>query len=132
MWILLLWWIIIEDLLVILKCFFLRRPKEDAIPPAHIAVAHPLLAPCLNGLGKFSHLIDLDYIGDLMNYLKRLASADGKCNSTGKCLTVGERLRCCIISFKVMRSNLDALNVDLQDFFAQLYNLILEYRPEML
>ncbi|XLS82260.1 hypothetical protein HN51_048091 [Arachis hypogaea] len=28
-----------------------------------------------------------------------------------------------------MRSNLDALNVNLQDFFVHLYSLILEYRP---
>lgn len=92
--------------------------------------AHPLLAPCLNGLGKFSHLIDLDYIGDLMKYLKRLASGGSPDNSSPtKYLTVSERLRCCIVTFKVMRKNLDALNVDLQDFFVQLYNLILEYRP---
>lgn len=94
--------------------------------------SRPLLAPCLNGLGKLSHLIDLDYIGDLMNYLKRLASGNSSCNSSQKCLkqlTVSERLHCCIVAFKVMRSNLDALNVDLQEFFVQLYNLILEYRP---
>ncbi|KAL4325589.1 hypothetical protein GQ457_11G011610 [Hibiscus cannabinus] len=94
--------------------------------------AHPLLAPCLSGLGNFSHLIDLDYIGDLMNYLKRLAarcsSSDGSAQIVQN-LTVSERLRCCIVAFKVMRSNLDALNVDLQDFFVQLYNLVLEYRP---
>ncbi|KAK8490947.1 hypothetical protein V6N13_031781 [Hibiscus sabdariffa] len=94
--------------------------------------AHPLLAPCLSGLGKFSHLIDLDYIEDLMNYLKRLAarcsSSDGSAQIVQN-LTVSERLRCCIVAFKVMRSNLDALNVDLQDFFVQLYNLVLEYRP---
>ncbi|KAH1032314.1 hypothetical protein J1N35_044488 [Gossypium stocksii] len=94
--------------------------------------AHPLLAACLSGLGKFSHLIDMDYIGDLMNYLKRLA-ARGSCSDSSaqkvQNLTVSERLRCCIVAFKVMRSNLDALNVDLQDFFVQLYNLVLEYRP---
>lgn len=94
---------------------------------------HPLLAPCLNGLGKFSHLIDLDYIGDLMNYLKRLAgggsSNDSPSQKSLNHLTVTERLRCCIVAFRVMRNNLDALNVDLQDFFVQLYNLILEYRP---
>lgn len=44
-------------------------------------------------------------------------------------LTVYEPLRCCIVAYKVMKSNLDALNVDLQGFFVQLYNLILEYRP---
>lgn len=95
--------------------------------------AHPLLAPCLNGLGKFTHFIDLDYIGDLMNYLKKLAAGGSSPdNSSEKCakgLTVSERLQCCIVAFKVMRSNLDALNVDLQGFFVQLYNLILEYRP---
>ncbi|CAK7355459.1 unnamed protein product [Dovyalis caffra] len=95
--------------------------------------AYPLLAPCLNGLGKFSHFIDLDYIGDLMSYLKKLATGGGSSDSSSeKCakgLTISERLQCCIVAFKVMRSNLDALNVDLQGFFVQLYNLILEYRP---
>ncbi|KAL5710660.1 hypothetical protein ACHQM5_021196 [Ranunculus cassubicifolius] len=85
---------------------------------------HPLLAPCLNGLGKYSHLIDLDFMGDLMNALKVLAA-----NPNQSFLTVSERLRCCIVAFKVMRNNLDALNVDLQEFFVQLYNLLLEYRP---
>jgi hypothetical protein len=68
-----------------------------------------------------------------MNYLKKLAAGGSSSdNSSEKCakgLTVSERLQCCIVAFKVMRSNLDALNVDLQGFFVQLYNLILEYRP---
>lgn len=45
-------------------------------------------------------------------------------------LSVSERLQCCIVAFRVMRNNLEALNVDLQDFFLQLYNLLLEYRPD--
>ncbi|KAL3746308.1 hypothetical protein ACJRO7_015289 [Eucalyptus globulus] len=98
------------------------RPNGDT-GTTHVTEAHPLLGPCLDGLGKFSHLIDLDY-------LKKLACSDGKSDSSGKCMTFGmSQLRCCIIAFKVMRNNLDALNVDLQDFFVQLYNLILEYRP---
>ncbi|XP_031256283.1 nucleolar complex protein 3 homolog isoform X3 [Pistacia vera] len=107
--------------------------ESNANSTASASEAHPLLAPCLNGLGKFSHLVDLDYIGDLMNYLKKLAGGgSSQDNSSQKCsenLTVSERLRCCIVAFKVMRNNLDALNVDLQDFFVQLYNLVLEYRP---
>ncbi|XP_002513380.2 nucleolar complex-associated protein 3 [Ricinus communis] len=94
---------------------------------------HPLLAPCLNGLGKFSHLIDLDYIGDLMNYLNKLAgsgiNSSGSSEKCSKYLSVSERLRCCIVAFKVMKINLDALNVDLQGFFVLLYNILLEYRP---
>ncbi|KAG6572469.1 hypothetical protein SDJN03_29197, partial [Cucurbita argyrosperma subsp. sororia] len=60
-------------------------------------------------------------MGDLMNYLKRLAS--GGNNSSEKqsqCLTVSERLQCCFVAFKVKRKNLDAMNVDLQDFSVQL------------
>ncbi|KAI3675652.1 hypothetical protein L1987_85244 [Smallanthus sonchifolius] len=94
---------------------------------------HPLLAPCLNGIGKFSHLIDMDFMADLMKYLRKLAGGSNDVknspDSFSSNLTVTERLRCCIVAFKVMRNNLDALNVDLQDFFIQLYNLILEYRP---
>ncbi|KAJ9139611.1 hypothetical protein P3X46_030329 [Hevea brasiliensis] len=108
-------------------------PEANDNLVANATGAHPLLAPCLNGLGKFSHLIDLDYIGDLMNYLKKLAGGDTNSNSSSerssKYLTVSERLQCCIVAFKVMKSNLDALNVDLQGFFVLLYNLILEYRP---
>ncbi|KAI4323214.1 hypothetical protein L6164_022838 [Bauhinia variegata] len=109
------------------------RPEADLGSPSAAVGSHPLLAPCLKGLGKFSHLIDLDFMGDLMNHLKILASGGSNSGDTSekspKYLTVSERLQCCIVAFKVMRNNLDALKVDLQDFFVHLYNLILEYRP---
>lgn len=109
------------------------RSEANASLSAGESGSHPLLAPCLKGLGKFSHLIDIDFMGDLIDYLRRLASAGSNSNNnlgkSMKFLTVSERLRCCIVAFKVMRSNLDALNVDLQDFFVQFYNLVLEYRP---
>ncbi|GFQ07978.1 nucleolar complex protein 3 homolog, partial [Phtheirospermum japonicum] len=94
--------------------------------------SHPLLAPCLDGIGQFAQLIDLDFMADLMHSLRKLAGNGRKAedSSESSCqLTVSERLRCCIVAFKVMRNNLDALNVDLQEFFIQFYNLILEYRP---
>ncbi|KAL0353403.1 UNVERIFIED_CONTAM: Nucleolar complex protein 3 [Sesamum angustifolium] len=95
--------------------------------------SHPLLAPCLNGIGKFSHLIDLDFMADLMRCLRKLAGSgiqSGDLSENSSCqLTVSERLRCCIVAFKVMRNNLDALNIDLQEFLVQFYNLILEYHP---
>ncbi|OMP06730.1 CCAAT-binding factor [Corchorus olitorius] len=131
-----------ETLSAVFETYFriLRHTTQSSVPSSEAngiitpgaSGTHPLLAPCLSGLGKFSHLIDLDYIGDLMNYLKRLASSGSNSDSSAQKvqnLTVSERLRCCIVAFKVMRSNLDALNVDLQDFFVQLYNLVLEYRP---
>ncbi|KAF7824419.1 nucleolar complex protein 3-like protein [Senna tora] len=109
------------------------RPEANSGTLSAAVGFHPLLAQCLKGLGKFSHLIDLDFMGDLMNHLKKLASDSRDSSNTSekslKCLTVSQRLQCCIVAFKVMRNNLDALNVDLQDFFVHLYNLILEYRP---
>lgn len=116
---------------LVLFCVNVLSSEEKDTSVASSVGSHPLLTSCLNGLGKFSHLIDLDYIGDLMNYLKKLAGGGSISSSEKslKSLTVSERLQSCIIAFKVMRSNLDALNVDLQDFFVQLYNLILEYRP---
>ncbi|XP_047171543.1 nucleolar complex-associated protein 3 [Vigna umbellata] len=109
------------------------RPEANAGALSAAVEPLPLLAPYLKGLAKFSHLIDLDFMGDLMNHLKVLASGSSNSGNTSdkfsKCLTVSERLQCCIVAFKVMRNNLDALNVDLQDFFIHLYNLILEYRP---
>ncbi|KAK9150589.1 hypothetical protein Syun_008898 [Stephania yunnanensis] len=130
-----------ETLSAVFETYF--RILKGAMEPAemrpgvntsnsHVRVgAHPLLAPCLNGLGKFSHLIDLDFMGDLMKCLKTLASCVGDSDAPPEnCLTVSERLRCCIVAFKIMRNNLDALNVDLQEFYVQLYNLLLEYRPD--
>ncbi|KAL8461920.1 hypothetical protein ACS0TY_033118 [Phlomoides rotata] len=109
------------------------QPSSEASPVSGASRSHPLLDPCLNGIGKFSHLIDLDFMADLMHCLRKLAGNGSKLgDSSGKAscqLSVSERLRCCIVAFKVMKNNLDALNIDLQEFFVQFYNLILEYRP---
>ncbi|KAI3456684.1 hypothetical protein Pfo_013347 [Paulownia fortunei] len=127
-----------QTLSAVFQTFFriLKRavqPTSEATSVPGASGSHPLLAPCLNGIGKFSHLIDLDFMADLMHSLRKLAGNGSKLgDSTGNSscqLTVSERLRCCIVAFKVMRNNLDALNVDLQEFFVQFYNLILEYRP---
>lgn len=118
--------IFFENWILIFSILFLRSEENGSLLPGN----RPLLVPCLTGLGKFSHLIDMDFMGDLMNCLRKLAC--GSSNSDGsshKLLTVSERLQCCIIASKVMRNNLDALNVDLHEFFIQLYNLIIEYRP---
>ena len=120
------------DLINIFLILFLSQ-EEIANSDSGASGSHPLLSPCLKGLGKFSHLIDLDFMGDLMIYLRKLASGSGNSGNcsqkNSKYLTVSERLQCCIIAFRVMRSNLDALNVDLHEFFVQLYNIMLEYSP---
>ncbi|XP_075481677.1 nucleolar complex-associated protein 3 isoform X1 [Primulina tabacum] len=126
-----------ETLSAVFQTFF-RILKHSVQPVTEATLvpgafgSHPLLAPCLNGIGKFSHLIDLDFMSDLMNFLRKLAGNSSNIGDSSKSsfqFSVSERLRCCIVAFKVMRNNLDALNVDLQDFFTQFYNLMLEYRP---
>lgn len=106
------------------------RPKVNTRSVSGGFGRHPLLSPCLKGLGQFSHLIDLDFMSDIMSVLKKLAASNGDAVSSESSLTVSERLQCCIVAFKVMRNNLDALNVDLHEFFIQLYNLLLEWRPD--
>ncbi|RAL40660.1 hypothetical protein DM860_006730 [Cuscuta australis] len=95
--------------------------------------SRPLLEPCLKGIGKYSHLLDVSFMFDLLKHLRELAGGGENLNASSEChstnLTVTERLQCCIVAFKIRRKNLDALNVDFQEFFVHLYNLILEYRP---
>ncbi|XP_078437025.1 binding protein [Wolffia australiana] len=119
-----------QTLAAVFETYFrvLKHTINSSIPRANADSSsadsfdsHPLLAPCLKGLGKFSHLIDLDFMADIMGCLKKLAGL--------KSLSVSERLQCCIVAFKIMKNNLDALNIDLQEFYCHLYNLLLEYRP---
>lgn len=124
----------------ILKCSIEPQTDGSYNPPNRELFSfgsgkYPLLVPCLDGLGRFSHLINVDFMGDLLRFLQRLASGDGAPKNTSRVssqleLTVLERLRCCIVAFKIVRSNLDALNIDLRDFFVQLYNILLECKPE--
>lgn len=89
----------------------------------------PLLGPALDGLAKFSHLISVDFMADLLAVLRTLAAGGHIVTGTqsDNLLSVGERLQCCIIAFKIVRSNMDALNIDLREFYVRLYNLLLEF-----
>ncbi|KAK8496808.1 hypothetical protein V6N12_008683 [Hibiscus sabdariffa] len=79
-----------------------------------VIAAHSMLASYLSDLGKLSHLISLDYIWFLMI-----------------CSTAPKHFGCWVVTFKVQMSNLDALNVDLQDYVVQRYNHVLEFMPEI-
>ncbi|PHT50683.1 hypothetical protein CQW23_10430 [Capsicum baccatum] len=86
------------------------KPRSEAGSSPELAGSHPLLTPCLHGIVKFCQLIDLDFMSDLMNYLRKLArsgnDSDGSSKDVSACLTVSERLQCCIVAFRVMRNNL--------------------------
>ncbi len=100
--------------------------KEDGPVATDI---RPLLGPALDGLAKFSHLISVDFMADLLAVLRTLAAGGHIVTGTqsDNLLSVGERLQCCIIAFKIVRSNMDALNIDLREFYVRLYNLLFEF-----
>ncbi|MCO5601786.1 hypothetical protein L7F22_055911 [Adiantum nelumboides] len=105
------------------------RNSESAKATLAVYGPRPLLGPCLDGLAKFSHLVSVDFMADLLALLKRLAGGIGP-SSGGEVqdanpLSFTDRLHCCVVAFKIVRSNLDALNIDLRDFFVALYNLLL-------
>ncbi|EFJ11960.1 hypothetical protein SELMODRAFT_125068, partial [Selaginella moellendorffii] len=83
--------------------------------------SHPLLGTCLQGLLKFSHLISVDFLGDLLAVLRKLA--EGKSS-------VEERLQCCVAAFRIMKANLDALTVDLKEFYVHFYDVLLHLYPD--
>ncbi|KAJ7522542.1 hypothetical protein O6H91_18G016100 [Diphasiastrum complanatum] len=92
---------------------------------------HPLLGVSLEGLTKFTQLISVEYLGDLLRLLCKLVGGSDsvtqqECQSN---LNLEERLHCCIVAFKIVRNNLGALNVDLREFYVHFYNLLLEYKP---
>jgi nucleolar complex protein 3 len=41
-------------------------------------------------------------------------------------LTPEEQLQCCVAAFRIVKGALDALNVDLRDFYVRLYQLLWE------
>lgn len=102
------------------------RDVEEGVVPIGL---RPLLGPSLDGLSKFSYLINVDFMGDLLVTLGKLAAGGNNAEDVNRedLLTVGERLQCCMIAFKIIRSNLDALTIDLRDFYVQLYNLVFEF-----
>lgn len=89
----------------------------------------PLLLASLVGLGKFSHLISVDFMGDIMRVLEGLAGPETvEEGSSGVLLplTVAERLACICCAMTVLRANLDALTVDLQGFHLRFLRLLWE------
>ena len=87
----------------------------------------PLLRPCLDGLAKFSYLVSVDFMADLLAILKRLAASNAEpiAGQNAAPLTFIDRIHCCVVAFKIVRSNLDALNIDLRDFYVTFYNILL-------
>ena len=59
------------------------------------APTSPLLASVLEGMGRFAHLISIDFLGDMLQALKKLVATQH--------LGVAESLHCAISAFQALK-----------------------------
>ncbi|CAG8555523.1 4751_t:CDS:10 [Acaulospora morrowiae] len=80
------------------------------------ADSSPLLSSVLEGLAKFAHLINVDFFSDLLEVLKKIM---------GRETNTRRGLLCIITAFQLLSGQGEALNIDLQDFYTQLYKILI-------
>ena len=73
----------------------------------------PLMTPALVGLGKFTHLISVSFMADLMEVFRRLLKGDA--------LSADQKARCLLTACEITSGHGEALQVDAGEFHRQLY-----------
>ena len=76
----------------------------------------PLLTPALVGLGKFTHLISVTFMADLMEVFRRLLKGDA--------LSADQKARCLLTACEITSGHGEALQVDAGEFHRQLYAML--------
>ena len=80
-----------------------------------------LLPPALEGLAKFSHLINIDTVMDMLHVLKQLLQ---ECADT---LTLEASLQCILTAFQTLQGPGRELQVDEKEYIAPLHPLLPRY-----
>ena len=80
------------------------------------AVGIPLMTPALVGLGKFTHLISVTFMADLMEVFRRLLKGDS--------LSADQKARCLLTACEITSGHGEALQVDAGEFHRQLYVML--------
>jgi len=86
------------------------------LPASRFAKRFPLLAPTMEGLSKFSHLISIDYFQDLMAALEELLGSSAP--------PPAQRLRCLLTASEILRGQGEALTIDQKTFYNHLYSAL--------
>ncbi|KYQ91413.1 hypothetical protein DLAC_08378 [Tieghemostelium lacteum] len=76
----------------------------------------PALSAVLEGLAKFSHLISVDFLGDLLKVLSKLME--------NGITSISNALNTSISAFKTLKTHGNTLNVDLKDYYQKVYSLL--------
>ncbi|EFJ44448.1 hypothetical protein VOLCADRAFT_121316 [Volvox carteri f. nagariensis] len=98
-----------------------RVPSAGLSPPwsrARLLKRCPLLLPVLDGLARYTHLISVDYMNDLLAVFNELLAAPA--------LPLPERLRLLATQAALLRGQGEALNVDRRELYVQLYDTLLQ------
>ncbi|KAI9282059.1 nucleolar complex-associated protein-domain-containing protein [Umbelopsis sp. AD052] len=109
-----------ETLKLVFACYFrvLKHHQTSKLLPA-----------VLEGLAKFAHLISIDFFRDLLEAMKAVMhSGSNPEDSEQAPLTAADtrrRLLCSITAFQLLSGQGEALNLDLQDFYTEIYRLLL-------
>ena len=94
--------------------------RNEAPPPpfpaSRFAKKFPLLAPVMEGLSKFAHLISIDYFQDLMAAIEELLGSHA--------LPAAQRLRCLLTASEILRGQGEALTIDRRTFYNHLYSAL--------
>jgi len=93
----------------------------------------PLLPAALQGISKFSHLVNIDFFRDLLQVLKGIMSrdpgvADGAAmrtdHDTSDSRSAQYELLCIVTAFELLSGQGEALDIDLGDFVNRLYAIL--------
>jgi len=92
----------------------------------------PLLSAALQGISKFSHLVNIDFFKDLMQVLKDIMSRnpsgkDASNHADQNALDMGvaqHQLLCIVTAFELLSGQGEALDIDLTDFINGLYAIL--------
>ncbi len=89
------------------------RVLKKALPTS------PLLPPTLEGLARYAHRINVDFLGDLLRVLQNLLATEQLPDSGA--------FHCVSTAFSILQGEGSALNVDLKDFYTLLYSRLVNF-----
>ena len=84
----------------------------------------PLLEGALVGLGAHTHLVSVDFTGDLMEVFRKLLAKED-----AHALAADQKARCLLAACDILSGHGEALQVDLGEFHRQMYRMLLQARP---
>ncbi|RUP51344.1 nucleolar complex-associated protein-domain-containing protein [Jimgerdemannia flammicorona] len=90
----------------------------------------PLLPAVLEGLAKFTHLINVDFFEDLLEVLKKIMMSHANDSLEQDDVSLFKfdtrrSLLCIITAFKLLSGQGEAFNIDLKDFYTEMYSILL-------